>query len=132
MTQLGHYPLVLGIPWLRHHNPAIDWANDTIDFVSPQCITTCASKPTRAQTFDIPPPRTAPINISAISFTAFQKTCRREGRLQEPAYAFAISSADINAMLRTPQADSLMELPPEYRDFAPLFSEDRASELPPH
>ena len=35
-------------------------------------------------------------------------------------------------MLRTPQADNPMELPPEYRDFAPLFSEDRASELPPH
>ena len=35
VTKLGHYPLVLGIPWLRHHNPRIDWEKDSIDFVSP-------------------------------------------------------------------------------------------------
>ena len=42
VTKLGHYPLVLGIPWLRHHNPRIDWEKDTINFVSPRCTTTCA------------------------------------------------------------------------------------------
>ena len=35
VTKLGHYPLVLGIPWLHHHNPAINWEKYTIDFVSP-------------------------------------------------------------------------------------------------
>ena len=132
VTQLGHYPLVLGIPWLRHHNLVIDWANDTIDFVSPRCTTTCAPRPIRAQTFDIPPPRKGPINISAISFTAFQKTCRKEGRLQDPACAFAISSADIDAMLKTPSPDNPIEIPPEYQEFNELFSEDKANELPPH
>ena len=64
VTRLGHYPLVLGIPWLRHYNPAIDWATDTIDFISRRCTTTCAPRRTRAETFDIPPPR--PISVSAI------------------------------------------------------------------
>ena len=34
ITKLGHYPIVLGIPWLRHHNHRIDWEKNTIDFVS--------------------------------------------------------------------------------------------------
>ena len=42
ITKLGYYPLDLGIPWLQHHNPTIDWEKNTIDFVSPQHTTTCA------------------------------------------------------------------------------------------
>ena len=64
VTKLGHYPLVLGIPWLRHHNPRIDWERNTIDFVSPRCTTTCELRPTKALTMDIPPPRPRTINIS--------------------------------------------------------------------
>ena len=56
VTKLVHYPLFLGIPWLRHHNPRIDWVKNTIDFVSPRCTTTCAPRPTKATTMDIPPP----------------------------------------------------------------------------
>ena len=55
VTKLRHYPLVLGIPWLRHHNPRITWKKDTIDFVSPRCTTTCAPRPTKAMIMDIPP-----------------------------------------------------------------------------
>ena len=25
-------PIVLGMPWLREHNPRIDWATGTVDF----------------------------------------------------------------------------------------------------
>ena len=35
-------------------------------------------------------------------------------------------------MLRTSRLDDQVELPLEYQDFASLFSEDRANELPPH
>ena len=55
VTKMGHYPLVLGIPWLGHHNPRIDWEKDTIDFVFTRCTTTCAPRPTKATTMDIPP-----------------------------------------------------------------------------
>ena len=26
ITKLGHYPVILGLPWLKKHNPAIDWS----------------------------------------------------------------------------------------------------------
>ena len=74
VTKLGHYPLVLGIPWLRHHNPRIDWEKDTVDFVSPRCTTTCAPRPTKATSMDITPPRPRTIDIAAVSLTGFRKT----------------------------------------------------------
>ena len=26
ITKLGHYPIILGLPWLKRHNPSIDWS----------------------------------------------------------------------------------------------------------
>ena len=26
ITKLGHYPVILGLPWLKRHNPSIDWS----------------------------------------------------------------------------------------------------------
>ena len=134
VTKLGHYPLVLGIPWLRHHNPLIDWAKDTIDFVSPRCTTTCASQTTRAQTFDIPPRRQqlGAISIAAISLTAFRKTVKKERRLYEGASTFMISSADIDTMLAPPTKGAPIDIPEEYQEFKALFSEEEANKLPPH
>ena len=133
VTKLGHYPLLLGIPWVRHHNPCIDWAKDTIDFISPRCTTTCAPRPTRAQTFDIPPPRpTKTIDISAMSFTAFQKTTKKEHRNHGSAEVFAIRADDIDAMLHPPTRDDPIEIPREYKEFESLFSELEDNKLPPH
>jgi hypothetical protein len=38
VTNLGHYPLVLGIPWLRHHDVSIRFSTNTITFDSPACM----------------------------------------------------------------------------------------------
>ena len=132
ITKLGHYPIVLGIPWLPHHNPHIDWEKNTIDFVSPQCTTTCAPRPTKATTMDIPPPCPRTIDIAAISLTGFRKTVKKERRLHEAATTFAISMADINAMMEQPDHDQAPEIPEEYQDIATLISEKEANRLPPH
>ena len=132
VTKLGHYPLVLGIPWLRYHNPSIDWAEDTIDFVSQRCTTTCAQRPTKALTMEIPPTRPRTIDIAAISLNAFRKTVKKERRLHEAATTFAISSADINAMLDQLDKDRILDVPKEYQEFMTLFSETEANKLPPH
>ena len=99
VTKLGHYPLVLGIAWLRHHNPTIDWEKNTIDFVSPRCTTTCAPRPIKATTMDIPPLRPRSIDIATISLTGFRKIVRKENRLHKAATTFAISAADIDTIL---------------------------------
>jgi hypothetical protein len=38
---LAHYPLVLGIPWLRHHDVSIRFASNTVTFDSGYCKTHC-------------------------------------------------------------------------------------------
>ena len=41
ITSIGEYPLLLGLDWLRHHNPIIDWEAETIQFASPHCLEHC-------------------------------------------------------------------------------------------
>ena len=132
VTKLGHYPFILGIPWLRYHNPRVDWEKDTIDFISPQCTTTCPLRPTKATAMDIPPPRPRTIDIATVSLTGFRKTVRKEKRLHKAATTFAISAADIDAMLEQPDQDRTLQIPMEYQGFRTLFSELEANKLPPH
>jgi hypothetical protein len=37
VTKLGHYALVLGIPWLKKHDVTVRFASNTVIFDSPQC-----------------------------------------------------------------------------------------------
>src|SRR5258706_4117849 len=139
VTQLGHYPFVLGIPWLRHHGPTIRWAAGTIEFDSARCTTTCTTAPVKVSALDIPPPcpkatkaPTAPISVASLSLTAFRKTVKKEKHLHEKASTFAISMADIETMLNPPADDAPLDIPREYQDFQDLFSEAAANKLPPH
>ena len=40
-TQLGHYPVVLGISWLKRHDPSIVWSRDQLTFNSKFCSQNC-------------------------------------------------------------------------------------------
>ena len=43
VTTLGQYPVVLGLPWLRKHDPHIRFKNNTITFDSQHCLDHCIS-----------------------------------------------------------------------------------------
>jgi len=55
-TKLGHYPVVLGIPWLRLHNVAVLLASNTVTFGSQYCITHCHNAPVTVQGVTKDPP----------------------------------------------------------------------------
>jgi hypothetical protein len=38
LTSLRHYPLILGIPWLKRHDLTINFAKNDIQFSSPGCL----------------------------------------------------------------------------------------------
>ena len=38
IAKLGGYEVVFGIPWLRKHNPQINWEQDEIEFTNCDCI----------------------------------------------------------------------------------------------
>ena len=46
VTKLGHYPIVLGIPWLERHDVAIRFSSRTLTFGSPYCTAHCNRIPT--------------------------------------------------------------------------------------
>ena len=41
VANLKKHEAILGMPWLRKHNPRIDWTNATITFDSNRCTSTC-------------------------------------------------------------------------------------------
>ena len=43
ITNLGRYQLILGKPWLKKHNPSIDWTKDTLTFDKTSCFDHCAT-----------------------------------------------------------------------------------------
>lgn len=48
VTDIGDDNLILGINWLRHHNPLVDWSHSTISFNSTFCKESCIPTETRA------------------------------------------------------------------------------------
>ena len=44
VTNLQNYEIILGMPWLKEHNPKIDWEEQKITFDSERCITWCLDK----------------------------------------------------------------------------------------
>ena len=43
ITRLGQYPIILGMPWLKLHNPSIKWAAHNITFDSTLCQQQCCN-----------------------------------------------------------------------------------------
>ena len=41
VANLQHHEVILGMPWLREHNPTIDWKEKKITFNSERCTTFC-------------------------------------------------------------------------------------------
>ncbi|KAK4700362.1 hypothetical protein P7C70_g5887, partial [Phenoliferia sp. Uapishka_3] len=45
ITTLAHYPIVLGIPWLKAHHPLTDWKANSVAFPSEFCANHCLIHP---------------------------------------------------------------------------------------
>ena len=41
VTTLGYHNIVLGLPWLKHHNPTVDWTEHHVKFNSNYCQSHC-------------------------------------------------------------------------------------------
>ena len=59
VTKVGHYPIVLGIPWMELHNVAIWFSSHTLTFGSQYCIANCNPFPTVAHAISSEPPEPA-------------------------------------------------------------------------
>jgi hypothetical protein len=133
---------MLGLPWLKIHDPQIQFAEHTVEFNSPYCQKNCNAPLQSARIkalHSIPiknrphllPARPAGLekrDIAAVSLPACAAYARRNYQM------FAISAEDIEAALKpkTADPDPVTILPEEFRDFAEVFSPKEADRLPPH
>ncbi|KIN98770.1 hypothetical protein M404DRAFT_31093 [Pisolithus tinctorius Marx 270] len=140
--------LVLGHNWLTHFNPSIDWVLGSISFKpllqgmpTPQAPLSSSaassapdltpSAPFAALTAPLTDsPCSAPL-VSLINAAAYVRACALPGSRQ---FRLQLSADDVK--LRVSSASSpppdLSSVPPEYHEFADVFSKDKATELPPH
>ena len=51
VLQSPRFPLVLGKPWLRKHNPQVDWVRGLITGWNPECHSTCLRSATIPATY---------------------------------------------------------------------------------
>jgi hypothetical protein len=141
-TQLAHYPVILGLPWLKKHDPRVRFAGHTITFDSDYCRKHCNTpeKPLKIRAVhDVPkkdrpkrlPERPAGLqhwDIARVSLRAFSIYERRSS-----CQLFTVTLEEIDKYLsgkKPPDPKTL--LPPELEDYTDVFSPKEAEKLPPH
>ena len=153
ITALGHYPIVLGIPWIRQHDFGIRFASDIITFGSQYCLAHCTEFPTTIKAMQQDPPECnhsppfqmphqatrketleeafpRPIKINLIRAVPFILQIRKD-----KSQVLSLSLYENNKALDREAikvVDLKTAIPEEYQDFLPLFDEVIARKLPPH
>jgi RNase H-like domain found in reverse transcriptase/Reverse transcriptase (RNA-dependent DNA polymerase) len=91
--------ITLGIPWLRKHNPRVDWSSGKVEF---------------REKLDHP--------------DALVQLASAEDVMKDVVFVGIIT------VRPSPTEESYkdVQIPEEYQDFADVFSEERADQLPPH
>jgi hypothetical protein len=101
ITKLGHYPIVLGIPWLQQHDPTIGWKANQIIFNSNYYMNKCISKHIVTSGISIPIPESSSttrtnLNILIISGALFTRLAKNNRKRHGDLKIFSLSLYEIN------------------------------------
>jgi hypothetical protein len=131
-TPLSHYPIVLGHPWLKKHNPQANWADGSWEFKDPYCVQNCnlTRQPTRQKGLREVPKRYIPDlnyrDIASVSISSIQAYVKRGYQIG------MVTLEDIDESLRQEGDELKLQLPNCIQDYADVFSPKKADKLPPH
>jgi hypothetical protein len=143
-TQLAHYPVILGMPWLKLHDPRVGFASHTFTFDSEYCQRNCNApeRPTKIHALHDLPARARPPNlpdrpealrqhdIAQVSLRACTAYARRNYQM------FEVTVEQLDRVLSAPEDTNPEELtrliPKELWEFLDVFSPKEAEKLPPH
>ena len=103
------YPVILGIPWLRKHNPQINWPKNTLCFSSNYCKIQCGS----------------PEGIVIEGVPAQFQSC------PSLAPAEAAFPLPLSLTLLSESQSGQPKLPAQYSSYQDVFSKSKSEELPP-
>ena len=78
VTKLGHYPVVLGLPWLRQHDVYVGFARTTLTFDSEFCLHRCCTHGNAIMIKGISIPTPEKPNIAMIAGLTFTKLARKK------------------------------------------------------
>ena len=76
VANLQNHEIFLGMPWLKGHNPGIDWEEEKVTFDSERCITWCWNQ--SATVYSVPEPKAREENL----ITRFAEIQTKDPRLQ--------------------------------------------------
>jgi hypothetical protein len=143
-TRLSRYPIILGLPWLKLHDPELSFGKETMLFNSKFCQMYCNTpyQPTRVHAVpdvperDRPENATRPVNtpkqevktpdIQPVSLRAMSMYARQGLAVHE------VSLRQVEDALKEKPEDPAVELPVELKDYQDVFSPKEAEKLPPH
>jgi predicted aspartyl protease len=134
VTKLGHYPIVLGIPWLKQHDIAIRFASNLVTFGSQYCLAHSNDRAVTVQGTSEEPPEPLSTNATPISIAMIGPVPLTRQAKRNRVRVNAISLYEIHKALDEGRNDPEITdiIPPEYHKCLALFSELEANKLPPH
>ena len=124
VTSLGPEKVILGLPWLRHRNPRIDWQEGTMSLNADQGM--------GLELFEV--------EVTKIAANHMERCCLlHEGVLetsQDEVYClagFTYAQQIAEKVSKAKGKKTFEEMVPEhYRNFAKVFSEEESQRLPEH
>jgi len=119
---IGNPPIILGLPWLKLHDPVIGWKNHTVKFHSDHCAEKCLPSSPRANT----------VREEKATEQYYTKTPEEEENWEiGETDPWEVCQTVINKIKETSKT-SKNPVPPEYHEFIEVFTEKEATAPPPH
>ena len=119
---IGNAPIILGLLWLKLHDPVIGWKNHTVKFHSDHCAEKCLPSSPRANT----------VPEEKATEQYYKKTPAEEENWEigetDPCRVCQTVIDEIKETSKT----NKKPIPPEYHEFLDVFTEEEPTTPPPH
>ena len=117
---------VLGYEWMVRYNPLIDWISGHIDFSRSPFAPSGSTPPPPSPADSLATENISLPSVSLINAVAFARATKLPGSVQ-----FRLHLRASSATPDTSDTPDLSSIPPEYHDYADVFSKAAAASLPP-
>lgn len=119
------FPIILGLPWFKRHNPVVDWVQETVLFNSVHCLDSCGLSSPSGVSWLCKSALSCPVSVRPVSLLQpgsqpVSKSISVPAAISEPDMLNEIKNHDS----KTPGVPSL------YASYTDVFSKKDAELLP--